>query len=186
MHSVNHLGLTKRGSMSYVEKNQRSLTYLRRQKNGGGRTAKYDRRVQVGFQKSIHSQCKWKRSNFSMMEVNWLTWYGQRTFAINQETPWKSRWQWSSQASLHYDYWRGTSAIIPYNEKKVPYNWHWPLGHWKRFDTGKTRTTQFDCGRWGMNKNEHPVFCCILLEDLWELIQKIVTKKLQTPKLRIF
>jgi predicted dehydrogenase len=59
-------------------------------------------------------------------------------------------------ASLHYDMWTGPAPMIPYNEKKVHYNWHW---FWRTGggDTANQGPHQFDIARWGLNKNEHPL-----------------------------
>jgi predicted dehydrogenase len=60
-------------------------------------------------------------------------------------------------ATLHYDRWLGPAPMRPYNEKKGHYNWHW---FWAtgNGDTGNQGPHQFDIARWGLNKNEHPVF----------------------------
>jgi predicted dehydrogenase len=59
--------------------------------------------------------------------------------------------------SLHYDYWLGPAPYRPYNEKHVHYNWHW---FWATGggDTANQGPHQFDIARWGLNKNEHPVY----------------------------
>jgi predicted dehydrogenase len=59
-------------------------------------------------------------------------------------------------ASLHYDMWTGPAPMIPYNEKKVHYNWHW---FWRTGggDTANQGPHQFDIARWGLNKEEHPI-----------------------------
>ncbi len=58
--------------------------------------------------------------------------------------------------SFHYDMWLGPAAWQGYNEKKVHYNWHfyWNTGNG---DIANHGVHQLDLGRWGLNKNEHPV-----------------------------
>ncbi|MBN2314909.1 MAG: Gfo/Idh/MocA family oxidoreductase [Sedimentisphaerales bacterium] len=58
--------------------------------------------------------------------------------------------------SLHYDMWLGPAAYQNYNEKKVHYNFHF---HWNtgNGDIANHGVHQLDLGRWGLNKNEHPV-----------------------------
>jgi predicted dehydrogenase len=58
--------------------------------------------------------------------------------------------------SLHYDIWLGPATWQNYNEKKVHYNFHF---HWNtgNGDIANHGVHQLDLGRWGMNKNEHPV-----------------------------
>jgi len=58
--------------------------------------------------------------------------------------------------SLHYEMWLGPAAWQPYNEKKVHYNFHF---HWNtgNGDIANHGVHQLDLGRWGLNKNEHPV-----------------------------
>lgn len=58
--------------------------------------------------------------------------------------------------SLHYDMWLGPAAYQNYNEKKVHYNFHF---HWNtgNGDIANHGVHQLDFGRWGLNKNEHPV-----------------------------
>ena len=115
---------------------------------------KYDRRVQVGFQ---------NRSIANVMEaMEFLHGGGIGDTYMARGTCFKPRDSFGKvpdsapPASLHYDYWRGPAEMIPYNEKKVHYNWHW---HWAtgNGDTGNQGPHQFDVARWGMNKNEHPV-----------------------------
>ena len=115
---------------------------------------KYDRRVQVGFQ---------NRSIANVMEaMEFLHGGGIGDIYMARGTCFKPRDSFGKvpdsapPASLHYDYWRGPAEMIPYNEKKVHYNWHW---HWAtgNGDTGNQGPHQFDVARWGMNKNEHPV-----------------------------
>lgn len=59
--------------------------------------------------------------------------------------------------SLHYDQWLGPATWRPYNKKRSHYAWHW---YWDtgNGDTGNTGPHQLDIARWGLNKNEHPVF----------------------------
>jgi len=58
--------------------------------------------------------------------------------------------------TLHYDMWLGPAAWQNYNEKKVHYNFHF---HWNtgNGDIANHGVHQLDLGRWGLNKNEHPV-----------------------------
>lgn len=58
--------------------------------------------------------------------------------------------------TLHYDMWLGPAAYQNYNEKKVHYNFHF---HWNtgNGDIANHGVHQLDLGRWGLNKNEHPV-----------------------------
>ncbi|SFT48400.1 Predicted dehydrogenase [Algoriphagus locisalis] len=115
---------------------------------------KYDRRVQVGFQ---------NRSIANVMDaMEFLHGGGIGDVYMARGTCFKPRDSFGKVAdstppeSLHYDYWRGPAEMIPYNEKKVHYNWHW---HWAtgNGDTGNQGPHQFDVARWGMNKNEHPI-----------------------------
>lgn len=58
--------------------------------------------------------------------------------------------------TLHYDMWLGPAPYQNYNEKKVHYNFHF---HWStgNGDIANHGVHQLDLGRWGLNKNEHPV-----------------------------
>jgi hypothetical protein len=60
-------------------------------------------------------------------------------------------------AGVHYDLWLGPAPKRPFNKNRFHYNWHW---HWDYGcgDTGNQGPHQFDVARWGLNKNEHPVF----------------------------
>jgi predicted dehydrogenase len=57
---------------------------------------------------------------------------------------------------VHYDLWIGPGPQRPFNPNRFHYNWHWqwPYGNG---DTGNQGPHQFDVGRWGLNKDEHPV-----------------------------
>ncbi len=57
---------------------------------------------------------------------------------------------------VHYDLWTGPAPLRPFNPNRFHYNWHWqwPYGNG---DTGNQGPHQFDVGRWGLNKDEHPV-----------------------------
>ena len=59
--------------------------------------------------------------------------------------------------TLHYNQWLGPATWRPYNEKRSHYAWHW---YWDtgNGDTGNTGPHTMDVARWGLNKNEHPVF----------------------------
>lgn len=58
--------------------------------------------------------------------------------------------------TLHYDMWLGPAPYQNYNEKKIHYNHHffWNTGNG---DIANHGVHQLDLGRWGLNKNEHPV-----------------------------
>lgn len=151
-HALGTIWACQSGKHVYVEKPASHNVWEGRKMVEAAR--KYDRRVQVGFQ---------NRSISNVMEaMEFLHGGGIGNVYMARGTCFKPRDSFgkvpdsTAPASLHYDYWRGPAEMIPYNEKKVHYNWHW---HWAtgNGDTGNQGPHQFDVARWGMNKNEHPV-----------------------------
>ncbi|UZD23419.1 Gfo/Idh/MocA family oxidoreductase [Algoriphagus halophytocola] len=151
-HALGTIWACQAGKHVYVEKPASHNVWEGRKMVEAAR--KYDRRVQVGFQ---------NRSIANVMEaMEFLHGGGIGEVYMARGTCFKPRDSFGKvpdstpPASLHYDYWRGPAEMIPYNEKKVHYNWHW---HWAtgNGDTGNQGPHQFDVARWGMNKNEHPV-----------------------------
>ncbi|MDR7128262.1 putative dehydrogenase [Algoriphagus sp. 4150] len=151
-HALATIWACQAGKHVYVEKPASHNVWEGRKMVEAAR--KYDRRVQVGFQ---------NRSIANVMEaMEFLHGGGIGDVYMARGTCFKPRDSFGKVAdstapdSLHYDYWRGPAEMIPYNEKKVHYNWHW---HWAtgNGDTGNQGPHQFDVARWGMNKNEHPV-----------------------------
>jgi predicted dehydrogenase len=59
-------------------------------------------------------------------------------------------------AKVDYDLWLGPAPRRPFNRNRFHYNWHW---HWDfgNADSGNQGPHQFDIGRWGLGKDEHPV-----------------------------
>ena len=57
---------------------------------------------------------------------------------------------------VHYDMWIGPARQRPFNRNRFHYNWHWQW-EYGNGDTGNQGPHQFDVGRWGLNKEEHPV-----------------------------
>ncbi|MCA9041487.1 MAG: Gfo/Idh/MocA family oxidoreductase, partial [Planctomycetaceae bacterium] len=58
-------------------------------------------------------------------------------------------------AGLDYDMWIGPAPMVPYQENRGHYNWHW----WYNFgtgDAGNDGVHEFDLARWGLGVNEHP------------------------------
>ncbi|QDU80991.1 putative oxidoreductase YcjS [Polystyrenella longa] len=56
---------------------------------------------------------------------------------------------------LDYDMWVGPAPMVPYQENRSHYNWHW----WHNFgtgDAGNDGVHEFDLARWGLGVNEHP------------------------------
>ncbi|MAT15671.1 MAG: dehydrogenase [Planctomyces sp.] len=56
---------------------------------------------------------------------------------------------------LDYDMWVGPAPMVPYQENRSHYNWHW----WYNFgtgDAGNDGVHEFDLARWGLGVNEHP------------------------------
>jgi predicted dehydrogenase len=116
---------------------------------------KYNVRVQVGFQ---------SRSSKNIIDaINFLHGGGIGDVFMARGLCLKPRDSFGiandslPPATLHYDEWLGPAPWRPYNEKRVHYNWHW---FWDtgNGDTGNQGPHQFDIARWGLNKNEHPVF----------------------------
>jgi hypothetical protein len=57
---------------------------------------------------------------------------------------------------VHYDEWIGPARKLPFNRNRFHYNWHWQW-EYGNGDTGNQGPHQFDVGRWGLGKEEHPV-----------------------------
>ncbi|MGQ9619890.1 MAG: Gfo/Idh/MocA family protein [Bacteroidales bacterium] len=116
---------------------------------------KYNVRVQVGFQNrsiaNVIQAIKFLHEGGigDVFMAKGLCYKPRDSFGIAQDS--------EPPASLHYDMWLGPCQWQPYNEKKVHYNWHW---HWATGggDTANQGPHQFDIARWGLNKNEHPVY----------------------------
>ena len=57
---------------------------------------------------------------------------------------------------VNYDMWMGPAPKKACNPNRFHYNWHWQWDYGNG-DTGNQGPHQFDVGRWGLNRDEHPV-----------------------------
>ena len=152
-HALGTIWACQAGKHVYVEKPAAHLIREGRKMVEAAR--KYNVRVQVGLQNRSIPQV--------MQAIKFLHDGGIGEVFMAKGTCYKPRDSFGiandsePPASLHYDMWLGPCQWQPYNEKKVHYNWHW---HWATGggDTANQGPHQFDIARWGMNKNEHPVY----------------------------
>jgi predicted dehydrogenase len=80
------------------------------------------------------------------------------TYRLNVEaTDTQPTWDEAYLAKVDYDLWTGPAPKRPFNRNHFHYNWHW---HWAygNGDTGNQGPHQFDIARWGLGKNEHPIY----------------------------
>jgi predicted dehydrogenase len=152
-HALGTIWACQAGKHVYVEKPATHCIWEGRKMVEAAR--KYNVRVQVGLQNRSIPQV--------MQAIKFLHDGGIGEVFMAKGTCYKPRDSFGiakdsePPASLHYDMWLGPCQWQPYNEKKVHYNWHW---HWNTGggDTANQGPHQFDIARWGMNKNEHPVY----------------------------
>jgi len=152
-HALGTIWACQAGKHVYVEKPAAHCIWEGRKMVEAAR--KYNVRVQVGLQNRSIPQV--------MQAIKFLHDGGIGEVFMAKGTCYKPRDSFGiakdsePPASLHYDMWLGPCQWQPYNEKKVHYNWHW---HWATGggDTANQGPHQFDIARWGMNKNEHPVY----------------------------
>jgi predicted dehydrogenase len=57
---------------------------------------------------------------------------------------------------VHWDLHRGPAPMIPFNELRFHYNWHYFWGT-STTEMGNQGVHEMDIARWGLNKNVHPV-----------------------------
>jgi len=152
-HALGTIWACQAGKHVYVEKPSTHCVWEGRKMVEAAR--KYNVRVQVGFQNrsipNVIQAIKFLHEGGigEVFMAKGLCYKPRDSFGIAPDS--------EPPASLHYDMWLGPCQWQPYNEKKVHYNWHW---HWATGggDTANQGPHQFDIARWGLNKNEHPVF----------------------------
>jgi predicted dehydrogenase len=151
-HALSTIWAVQAGKHVYVEKPASHNVWEGRKMIEAAR--KYDRLVQVGFQnRSIESVRK--AMNFlldggigEVYMAKGMCYKPRDSFGrVPNSTP---------PPGLHYDLWTGPAMMLPYNEKRLHYNWHW-FWNTGNGDIGNQGPHQFDVARWGINKNEHPV-----------------------------
>jgi predicted dehydrogenase len=77
------------------------------------------------------------------------TWTSQQRVNIGHQQP------SAPPAGLDYDMWVGPAPLLPYQENRLHYLWHW----WYNFgtgDAGNRGVHQWDIALWGMDMKTHP------------------------------
>ncbi|MBP8959404.1 MAG: Gfo/Idh/MocA family oxidoreductase [Bacteroidales bacterium] len=152
-HALGTIWACQAGKHVYVEKPATHCVWEGRKMVEAAR--KYNVRVQTGFQNrsipNVMQAIKFLHDGGigDVFMAKGLCYKPRDSFGIANDS--------EPPTSLHYDMWLGPCQWQPYNEKKVHYNWHW---HWATGggDTANQGPHQFDIARWGLNKNEHPVY----------------------------
>ena len=151
-HALATIWAVQAGKHVYVEKPASHNVFEGRKMIEAAR--KYNKLVQVGFQnrsmESVRKAMKFLHDGGigEVYMAKGMCYKPRDSFGrVPNSTP---------PPGLHYDLWTGPAMMLPYNEKRLHYNWHW-FWNTGNGDIGNQGPHQFDVARWGMNKNEHPV-----------------------------